>query len=118
MDFCHSTLITVLFDCLGDHQGTTGKPKGAMLSHFTLINNAVLSSKRMVTNEEKIICMPLPLFHAFAYVAGSVMMLVTGGTLGKYLCLTMYSLLLLTFRLIFYHLFLKYFRVIDMLARK
>lgn len=46
--------------------GTTGFPKGAMLSHENLISNALAcSSVISVTNKDVIICI-LPLFHSFA----------------------------------------------------
>lgn len=46
--------------------GTTGHPKGAMLTHFNLISNAIDSSQAIkVTHRETFICI-LPLFHSFA----------------------------------------------------
>jgi long-chain acyl-CoA synthetase len=46
--------------------GTTGYPKGAMLSHDNLISNAMDSSQNIkVTHKDVFICI-LPLFHSFA----------------------------------------------------
>jgi len=46
--------------------GTTGNPKGAMLTHYNLISNAVASSNAIkVTHKDAFICI-LPLFHSFA----------------------------------------------------
>ena len=46
--------------------GTTGNPKGAMLTHYNLISNAVDSSNGIkVTRKDVFICI-LPLFHSFA----------------------------------------------------
>lgn len=46
--------------------GTTGYPKGAMLSHYNLITNAIDSSEPIrVTHKNTFICI-LPLFHSFA----------------------------------------------------
>ena len=46
--------------------GTTGFPKGAMLSHYNLISNADDSSKAIkATPSDALICI-LPLFHSFA----------------------------------------------------
>ena len=46
--------------------GTTGYPKGAMLSHYNLISNAKDSAEAIkATYKETIICI-LPLFHSFA----------------------------------------------------
>lgn len=55
--------------------GTTGKPKGAVLSHFNLVNNSVLTSHRLgLDREGSKACIPVPLFHIFGMVYGSVMM--------------------------------------------
>jgi len=46
--------------------GTTGHPKGAMLSHYNLISNAIDSSAAIkVNHKDGFICI-LPLFHSFA----------------------------------------------------
>lgn len=46
--------------------GTTGHPKGAMLSHYNLISNAVDSCSAIkVNHKDSFICV-LPLFHSFA----------------------------------------------------
>jgi len=46
--------------------GTTGFPKGAMLSHYNLISNAIDSSQAIrVNHRDTLICI-LPLFHSFA----------------------------------------------------
>lgn len=46
--------------------GTTGHPKGAMLSHYNLISNAADSSEAInVSCKDTVICI-LPLFHSFA----------------------------------------------------
>ena len=53
--------------------GTTGKPKGAAASHFTIINNAFLAMgyKRGIDwDNNKIICSPLPTFHGFVGMTG------------------------------------------------
>ena len=53
--------------------GTTGKPKGAASSHFTIINNAFLAItyKRGIDwNNNKVICSPLPTFHGFVGMTG------------------------------------------------
>jgi len=46
--------------------GTMGTPKGAMLSHYNLISNALDCSQAIdLKNKEALICI-LPLFHSFA----------------------------------------------------
>ncbi|MBL7197569.1 MAG: long-chain fatty acid--CoA ligase [Candidatus Omnitrophica bacterium] len=59
--------------------GTTGHPKGAMLSHGNLISN-VLASKEVlkVTHKDKTICI-LPLFHSFAATVCMLLPLYAGG---------------------------------------
>ena len=61
--------------------GTTGHPKGAMLSHENLISN-VLSSKDAIkaTNKDKAICI-LPLFHSFAATVCMLLPLYVGATI-------------------------------------
>ncbi|KAI2798943.1 Acyl-CoA synthetase member 2 mitochondrial [Blomia tropicalis] len=55
--------------------GTTGKPKGAYLSHFTIVNDAILTSKSMGSaNDMMSCCVPLPFFHSFAGVLGNITM--------------------------------------------
>ncbi|KAI2798061.1 Acyl-CoA synthetase member 2 mitochondrial [Blomia tropicalis] len=48
--------------------GTTGKPKGAYLSQFAMINNSRLSARSFADKTDQlptVVC-PLPFFHAFA----------------------------------------------------
>jgi long-chain acyl-CoA synthetase len=45
--------------------GTTGKPKGAELTHENLIRNAEISRGIMEVTEEDVLLGALPLFHAF-----------------------------------------------------
>ena len=57
--------------------GTTGQPKGAVLSHFNVVNNARFVSKRLsIDGPDAVSCVPVPLFHIFGMVYGSVMMAV------------------------------------------
>ncbi|KAH7644006.1 acyl-coa synthetase-like protein [Dermatophagoides farinae] len=53
--------------------GTTGRPKGACLSHFTLANNVSLIMRQFEINGEANCCLPLPFFHSFAGVLGNLM---------------------------------------------
>ncbi|XP_027204187.2 LOW QUALITY PROTEIN: putative acyl-CoA synthetase YngI [Dermatophagoides pteronyssinus] len=53
--------------------GTTGKPKGACLSHFTLANNVSIVMKQFDVIGEANCCLPLPFFHSFAGVLGNLM---------------------------------------------
>jgi fatty-acyl-CoA synthase len=44
--------------------GTTGSPKGVVLSHFSYINNAIGITNRNKTQPDDRNCCPLPFFHA------------------------------------------------------
>jgi len=58
--------------------GTTGLPKGAMLTHHNLITNALDCSKAIkVTPKDTFICI-LPLFHSFAATVCMNLPLLTG----------------------------------------
>ena len=58
----HQYLVTVL-------QGTTGKPKAALATHFKMINNGFLIGKRMeLAGKHHTICVQVPLFHVFGTV--------------------------------------------------
>ncbi|CAG2105153.1 unnamed protein product [Medioppia subpectinata] len=54
--------------------GTTGKPKGAYLSHFTLVNNALLTGTQFGFSDPITMLIPLPFFHSFAAVLGNISM--------------------------------------------
>jgi len=46
--------------------GTTGHPKGALLSHYNLISNAMDSARAINANHKDAFICILPLFHSFA----------------------------------------------------
>uniref|UniRef100_A0AC34FPW0 AMP-binding protein n=1 Tax=Panagrolaimus sp. ES5 TaxID=591445 RepID=A0AC34FPW0_9BILA len=51
--------------------GTTGKPKGATLTHHNIVNNAYFVGRRAGYHERRtIICIPNPLYHCFGCVMG------------------------------------------------
>ncbi|MFO1401390.1 MAG: AMP-binding protein [Steroidobacteraceae bacterium] len=58
--------------------GTTGTPKGATLSHFSLVNNGFFVGERMRFTPADVVCIPVPLFHCFGMVLG-VLAAVTHG---------------------------------------
>jgi fatty-acyl-CoA synthase len=57
--------------------GTTGAPKGAMLSHRNLLNNGMAISLALRATEEDRICAPVPLYHCFGSVIGSMVCVVS-----------------------------------------
>jgi fatty-acyl-CoA synthase len=50
--------------------GTTGLPKGAVLSHKNIVNNAYFNARRMNLSFQDRLCIPVPLFHTFGLVLG------------------------------------------------
>ncbi|XP_052794275.1 medium-chain acyl-CoA ligase ACSF2, mitochondrial-like [Mya arenaria] len=61
--------------------GTTGFPKGATLSHHNIVNNAYFTGQILdYHNRETRICIPVPLYHCFGMVIGSLMMPNHGAT--------------------------------------
>jgi len=53
--------------------GTTGNPKGAMLSHRNLLMNAFYSGQRQRITERDRVCIPVPFYHCFGCVMGTLM---------------------------------------------
>lgn len=52
--------------------GTTGFPKGVMLSHYNIVNNGKQVSDAMKLTEEDRLCIPVPFFHCFGCVLGTI----------------------------------------------
>ncbi len=59
--------------------GTTGFPKGVMLTHYNVVNNGRWIGNNMELTHKDRLCIPVPLFHCFGCVLG-VMAAVTHGT--------------------------------------
>ena len=59
--------------------GTTGKPKGAELTHDNLLKNAHISSALAEIDEDDIVLGALPLFHSFGQTCGLNATLSVGG---------------------------------------
>jgi fatty-acyl-CoA synthase len=58
--------------------GTTGMPKGVMLTHRNQINNGKLLAQGMrYTNRDRI-CIPVPMYHCFGCVIGTMSALASG----------------------------------------
>jgi len=56
--------------------GTTGFPKGVMLSHHNIVNNGFWIGENQALSSRDRVCLPVPLFHCFGLVLG-VMAIVT-----------------------------------------
>jgi fatty-acyl-CoA synthase len=49
--------------------GTTGEPKGVMLTHYNLVNNALSLGMGMALTERDRVCIPVPFLHCFGIIA-------------------------------------------------
>ena len=52
--------------------GTTGNPKGAMLTHHNLVANAVYVGDCIELTEADRLCIPVPFYHCFGCVMGNL----------------------------------------------
>jgi fatty-acyl-CoA synthase len=53
--------------------GTTGTPKAATLTHHNIVNNAQISADIMRFSEHDRLCIPLPMYHCFGMVLGTLL---------------------------------------------
>ena len=53
--------------------GTTGTPKAATLTHHNIINNAQISAEVMKFSEADKLCIPVPMYHCFGMVLGTLL---------------------------------------------
>jgi len=60
--------------------GTTGFPKGVMLTHRNILNNGLGIGDNQRLSEKDIVCLPVPLFHCFGLVLGMMAILTHGST--------------------------------------
>jgi len=58
--------------------GTTGSPKGATLSHHNILNNGYFIGETLAYTERDRICLPVPYYHCFGCVLGSLAALTHG----------------------------------------
>ncbi len=61
--------------------GSTGLQKGVMLSHKSVINNAMATAKGMGWNEEDKVCVSVPFFHCFGLTTCILTSLLINSTL-------------------------------------
>lgn len=60
--------------------GTTGFPKGAMLTSYNLVNNALGVAERMKFKSTDRLVLPNPLFHCFGSILGTLLAMINGGS--------------------------------------
>nr|AGS54157.1 long-chain-fatty-acid--CoA ligase [uncultured bacterium contig00051] len=60
--------------------GTTGFPKGVMLTHRNILNNGLGIGDNQRLTEKDIVCLPVPLFHCFGLVLGMMAVVTHGST--------------------------------------
>lgn len=60
--------------------GTTGFPKGVMLTHRNILNNGFYIGERQEFTRDDRVCLPVPLFHCFGCVLGIMAILTHGAT--------------------------------------
>ena len=61
--------------------GTTGFPKGVVLTHHNILNNANLVARTMPITSEDRLCVPVPFYHCFGMVLSSLLVVTQGATM-------------------------------------
>ncbi len=61
--------------------GTTGFPKGASLTHRNILNNGFFIGECMKLTPADRLCIPVPMYHCFGMVLGSLACLTHGSTI-------------------------------------
>ncbi|MFE8699516.1 AMP-binding protein [Cytobacillus sp. FJAT-54145] len=61
--------------------GTTGFPKGVMLTHYNIVNNAFNIANCMKLSKDDRLCIPVPFFHCFGCVLGTLACVSVGATM-------------------------------------
>ncbi len=59
--------------CIQYTSGTTRFPKGVMLSHRNVVNNAIFLARELGITPQDRLCAPVPLHHCFGYVVSSLL---------------------------------------------
>jgi fatty-acyl-CoA synthase len=61
--------------------GTTGRPKGALLTHHNILNNGHFVGERQRLSGTDRICLPVPFFHCFGLVLGALAAITHGSAI-------------------------------------
>src|SRR5262249_26879278 len=60
---------------------TTGPPKAVPLPHHTLVNNGLMIAQALRATADDRLCVPVPMYHCFGCVIGSMVSVVTGAAM-------------------------------------
>lgn len=61
--------------------GTTGMPKGTMLTHHNMVNNAFFAGASMKLTHHDRLCIPVPFYHCFGMVLSNLLCVLSGATM-------------------------------------
>src|SRR6266542_4719810 len=61
--------------------GTTGFPKGAMLTHFNIVGDSFYIAECMKFTEQDRLCIPVPFYHCFGCVLGTLCCVTRGAAM-------------------------------------
>ena len=61
--------------------GTTGFPKGVMLTHYNILNNGKCIGDNQIFTYRDRVCLPVPFFHCFGCVLGIMACITHGSTI-------------------------------------
>ena len=61
--------------------GTTGFPKGATLTHHSILNNGYFIGETLNYTEQDRVCIPVPFYHCFGMVLGNLACTTHGATM-------------------------------------
>jgi fatty-acyl-CoA synthase len=61
--------------------GTTGSPKGATLTHHSILNNGFIAGETLNFSENDRLCIPVPLYHCFGMVIANLCCLTHGAAM-------------------------------------
>ncbi len=61
--------------------GTTGRPKGATLSHHSILNNGYFIGEKMRLTPDDRLCIPVPFYHCFGMVLANLACVTHGSTM-------------------------------------
>ena len=61
--------------------GTTGRPKGATLTHHNILNNGYFVGQGINLQKHDKVCIPVPLYHCFGMVMGNIACVTHGATM-------------------------------------